>query len=274
MDAIKNDLPTLTPADHATAHRIQTTLLKIPNSSKLQVGFAYKNGDYFYVRVRAGLSILSAQDVHRLSKVSARIRDIQVYPERRLLTITVWCEGAAKPMPTAVYAPPRKRKARRTALDWDAARVSDVDDQQTLASVMDDVYNVVDLIPDMQCWFEPILGDGAVHKGVPIPRTAAAADELSESSEDAADRATEEQRLGYALCFSELPDMSCSFLQYLRDTYHSVFIDGYIWFDPPFSNDAVLVVLLRRAQANPGARVEKFTPRGQPALKRQRRVAA
>jgi len=239
------------------------------------VGDAVTNADaYLRVRLAGGFSMFTNQQAKRLYALSQRIRAVHIRFSQQQLHVHV------SPMHKVRWQPACQRP-RVTAIDYAASNVTDVDDIGLMDAIVSDVYNAATRMPDTEFWFEPIVGDGdgswvpATVAGRHIPLTSelsTAADDASESSVGAAaGKAPESARVGYSLCFRNLPDIEADFFRHLHDTHGHRVASAFAWFDqdPP-----LLVVNVRRTTASPAVIVQNVTthlprPLERPASKKR-----
>jgi len=270
---IRTQLPDVSELDHEFILRVTESIYQSRAAGQSpQVAYPNTTNDYFIIRVAKGVSIFTDTDVQRLFNFGGRIRDVQVYANRKQLNVTVWKAGAKAQ--TFKHVAPGKRKRMQVGLAWESAKVTSRADQVLLEKLIGEIYHVQDLIPEAMCvWIEPILadtgahssgrpGDGRQREAVSLPLSQnLATEEASESS--VVDN--ESDRVGYAICCASMPDFSTTFFQHLKELYGNQIYSMYVWVDVPshVSKTALVVVLVRRADGS-GSTVLRtpYLPRG------------
>lgn len=198
---------------------------------------------HFTIRLADGFDIFTSANAKRLWALSQRIHDIRLVFSKKRIVITVVPEGGTRPQWQRVFL-----RQRAVVIDYAAARITNADDISLIDAIVTDAYAMAELMPDMRFFIEPIVdGQAAVlpHNGMQIPLTGKRSGDSEDASESSmgASTAPESARVGYSVCFSNVPDIGAEFFHHLHETYGIRIAAAYGWMNisPP-----MLVVNIRR----------------------------
>lgn len=197
------------------------------------------------VRLAQGFDIFTSANARCLFALSQRIHDVRILFSKKRIIVTVLPAAGSQPQWQPAFV-----RRRTIAIDYGASKITNTDDIALIDSIVNDAYALAVRMPDMKFYLEPIVdGFGAVleHTGMEIPLTGgggrgADSEDASESSMGGS-KAPESARVGYSLCFSNVPDIGADFFQHLHDAYGIRIAAAYGWLSvsPP-----MLVVNIRR----------------------------
>lgn len=198
------------------------------------------------LRVLDGVRVFGASEITALYAISSRVKAVKVnFAKRR---VEVYVAGAGQTPNRGGWRPAKGKRKRVTQIDYAASNVTDKEDVRVIDGVVSDVYHSSSRMPDTQFWFEPIVdGLGAYLErttGAPVPFTGAD-DDASESSQGGS-KAPESARVGYALCFMNMPEVDAEFVRSLQETYGPRIGSVYAWLAP---QDPLFVVNVKRLNA-------------------------
>jgi len=221
LQRVTDDLPDASDEDCTLVLSVYETLLSMndDSSAHLKMACASTMSDYFVIRIASGINKFSDRDFVRIRKLSTRIRDVMLNPERGFIMITIWYASSNKKTLSG-FEPVEPRKHLTKTLKWSDETVPDADDRQVIANICSDMYNMRDRMPPMLVWLESSkLNGNAAHTHV--------------------------------LCFAHAPCVSASVLEYLRRHYTAHVVEAYFYQKPPLDVSAVplIVVIVRSSRA-------------------------
>lgn len=220
--------------------------------------------DRYTLRITTGLALFTHEYAAAIVRASVRVLSVDIMPTKHLIDIII-ARAAASPAPKRHSYVPVKRR-RRVAIDYDAGDVA-ADDRKTLDSIVDDVYASIDRVPeDMGFWYESIR-DGS---GTAVT-----------SEDDASESCTGGARLGFALCFTNVPRVTSAFLEHVTTAHTATVASAYVFLEPParVAPSPLLVINVRAADTSVSktkSAIRNNVPRGlgvpleEPASKRRR----
>lgn len=198
---------------------------------------------HLIIRLADGFDIFTSANAKRLWALSQRIHDIRLVFSKKRIVVTVTPDGGTRPQWQRVFV-----RNRAVAIDYAAARITAKDDVSLIDAIVTDAYAMAERMPDMRFFIEPIVdGQAAVlqHTGMEIPLTGKKAHDSEDASESSmgGSMMPESARIGYSLCFSNVPDIGADFFHHLHETYGIRIAAAYGWMtvSPP-----MLVVNIRR----------------------------
>jgi len=245
--------------------------------------------DHFRMQFTKGVSLFSHAFALMIDQVSDRIIDIQLLMTSRIIEIIVVRASAVSAVSatqrrtglfssTITLKPavrhekirfePRVSKRRRIIdIDYAASGVIELADQRVVNSIVDDVYQSFERIPaNMIFWFEVVRGEHGAHLserhgGAALPFSDDIVDDSVSESVAGGDI------VGFSLCFSGVPDISFSFLQWLHKRYPTTIASSYAWLHVPntVNHEAMFVINVRHINASIGDAhriVQNSQPRG------------
>jgi len=229
-------------------------VIKRNSASQVTYGVRKEPSGDILLRVLDGVRVFGATEITALYAISSRVERVTMNFAKRRLEVRVSAANR-EPNRGAWRAAKGKRK-RVTEIDYAASQVTDREDVRVIDGVVSDVYHSSSRMPDTRFWFEPIVsGLGAYLEktsGAPVPLTGAD-DDASESSQGGS-RAPESARVGYALCFINMPEVDAEFVRALQETYGPRIASAYAWFAP---QDPLFVVNVTRLNAGGQGNAEK-----------------
>lgn len=217
------------------------------------------HSDRFAVHFTGGIDVFTHDCARTITRQSQRVLDVRIDFGAKRVSVHVARAAAHErtPIDAVRYVPPSASKKRRVATDYEAARVTNADDRQTIDALVHDVYHVEARVPaDMDFWFEVVKSSGGgAHLskhfgGAELPLTDDASMAGGSIDESLSERDAGGITVGYSLCFVNVPSLSCAFLEHLVTKHSaSIIANAYAWFNVPASIDkrALFVVNVRSA---------------------------
>jgi hypothetical protein len=202
----------------------------------------------FDLRLNDFVTHISDTDVLRWQNVSSRVIALHYEPSQNCIAVVMSFADAT--VSVEPYIEPANRTQRQAPIDWD---VEDEEDIKQLDRIADDVANVVRMMPVLDIWVEDLVPD------------------MQLQGKDGTERVPEVNRLGYALCFSNLPDMNLDFLLWLKKRHQHIL---RVFITAESSSAPMLVVVVRRTRASRETAAQaaaSFLPQGTARTKRRRR---
>jgi len=239
---------------------------EITKQPEVDYGIDTRRTDAFTVRVRQ-ITHFSDAEHRQVFAASQQIVDIEVRARQQKVYVLIR-RATTNPhiLTRCSYTAldTCRRRTRTRDLDWVANGITNLDDCERLTTIIDDTNNMYSTMPSVRSWLEIIdssraLGGGAgpttttppmmnVHRPLNL---VTATDDSSESEVGVLDRADAQSCVGFALCFTNLPDFSTTFFDYLRERHGLSVTRICVWFmhSPGLPTVATLVVNVRRMAA-------------------------
>ena len=198
---------------------------------------------HFVLYLNDGVELFSDEHAIRLFNLSVRIVDIRfIFSKRRIALKIVRHASNNRNLPREPYVPIERRKKQHCTIDFDAPGIGDADDRRTICGIIDEVYHIAEVMKTT-VWFESIVDEFERLLKPRRVRLALASEEASET-----EVSLEGERIGYAICFRDMPEFSCTFMQHLKSRYGTLVTTSYVWFEP---NEApTFVVNVRRTNVS------------------------
>lgn len=203
------------------------------------------------IRLAKDVGMFTAQHARGLFASSLRVESIDLVFDKRCVEVHVVRDGE-----TAKNREPWTPAFPRTvSVDYAASNVTEPADVSVIDGIVSAVYSTAVRMPNTLFWFEPIVDADGWHAGAAAAAARMhqgdAGDDASETTSTGGSTAPESARLGYSLCFSNMPVLPAAFFQHLQDTYSQRIASMYAWMSVP-TGPALFVVNVRRASA-PGS---------------------
>jgi len=214
--------------------------------------------DRFTIRFTGGIDVFTHEYAQAIMRQSLNVCDVVVDFGAKTVSVTVMrmaSDGVQLTHDPVRYVPAAKTKKRRIATDYAAGGVVSKDDCQNIDSIVYDAYHVNNgRVPaDMLFWYEPVTVTAGsaflskAHGGAAVPFS----DDMTTNDESVSEAVAAGgggggDVVGYSLCFSKPPPLSCSFFDYLHSKYTSIVASSYAWLHVPH-NEPLLVVNIRSA---------------------------
>lgn len=234
------------------------------NGQAISYGVRVEDDGSLLVRLGKNVGMFSSAQARGMFALSLRVEHVSIRFDKPCVEVRIVRDGETAQMSRRPWT---AEFPRAVHVDYVASRITDADDIRVIDGIVAAVYSAAERMPSTLFWFEPI-----VHAGGWADTNAAAAaaagdddDDASESSTGAR-RAPETARLGYSLCFANVPTLSATFFDHLTETYGQRVASAYAWFGVA-AGPPLLVVNVRRAAAPAGVllpAVKEHVPRPLP----------